>query len=324
MLHILNTFPLRRPPGKKHWKVYKPRSADEQLPRDSSPNFTQAEIGQPVLDVVLEAGDLLYFPRGFIHQATTVPGHHSMHITLSAYQRNSYADLLEHMVPAMLQSTIAQAVLLRRGLPLDVWQCAGLVHSDDDEADARKARVRRALLAQVRTCLELTMKSFAEHIDDAVDKLAVRFQNDALPPALTSAERARTVYGAAAQRVRPESDDADDADEDKVTADEVVAPLPQLDTALRLLRANSVRLVRHSDTEFRIYYHADNTRQYHELEAASVEISATDAPAVEFLVKAYPAWTRPSEWPIEDDEQCVAVAQDLWERGVLVAQDVLQ
>lgn len=31
-------------------------------------NFSEDEIGEPMLDVILEAGDLLYFPRGLIHQ----------------------------------------------------------------------------------------------------------------------------------------------------------------------------------------------------------------------------------------------------------------
>ena len=31
-------------------------------------NFSQEEIGEPILDTVLEAGDILYFPRGMIHQ----------------------------------------------------------------------------------------------------------------------------------------------------------------------------------------------------------------------------------------------------------------
>ena len=31
-------------------------------------NLSQEEIGQPILDVILEPGDLLYFPRGIIHQ----------------------------------------------------------------------------------------------------------------------------------------------------------------------------------------------------------------------------------------------------------------
>ncbi len=35
-----------------------------------------------------QAGDLLYFPRGTIHQAQTPAGvDHSTHLTLSTYQR---------------------------------------------------------------------------------------------------------------------------------------------------------------------------------------------------------------------------------------------
>jgi len=35
-------------------------------------NFTEDDIGSPLLDVTLEAGDLLYFPRGTIHQVRTL------------------------------------------------------------------------------------------------------------------------------------------------------------------------------------------------------------------------------------------------------------
>lgn len=54
--------------GKKRWRVYKPLNKHETLPRFSSPNYLQSDLPEPILDVVLEAGDLLYFPRGFIHQ----------------------------------------------------------------------------------------------------------------------------------------------------------------------------------------------------------------------------------------------------------------
>ena len=33
-----------------------------------SANFAQDELGQMALEVTLEPGDLLYFPRGFTHQ----------------------------------------------------------------------------------------------------------------------------------------------------------------------------------------------------------------------------------------------------------------
>lgn len=50
--------------GKKQWKLYKPRNSNEVLPRFSSKDFGQEEDSLELLmSVVLEPGDLLYFPR---------------------------------------------------------------------------------------------------------------------------------------------------------------------------------------------------------------------------------------------------------------------
>ena len=73
--------------GQKRWRLYDPRTPDEVLPRVSSQNFEQDELGECILDVVLEPGDLLYFPRGVIHQAVTQDENHSLHITVSTYQK---------------------------------------------------------------------------------------------------------------------------------------------------------------------------------------------------------------------------------------------
>ena len=58
-------------------------------------NFSEHEIGEPIFDKVLEPGDCMYFPRGYIHQANTLDESHSLHITLSVYQRTSWGDFLE-------------------------------------------------------------------------------------------------------------------------------------------------------------------------------------------------------------------------------------
>jgi len=65
------------------------------LPRYSSRDFVDAEIGGSLLDVVLEPGDLLYLPRGTIHQAESLPDGSSLHLTVSADHQRSWADLLE-------------------------------------------------------------------------------------------------------------------------------------------------------------------------------------------------------------------------------------
>lgn len=72
------------------------RSEFEVLPRTSSRNFHQNEIGEPILDVILRAGDFLYMPRGYIHQADTLYTEtHSLHLTFSTYQQNSIYDFLQ-------------------------------------------------------------------------------------------------------------------------------------------------------------------------------------------------------------------------------------
>ena len=43
--------------GCKRWRVYAPRCSEEALPRFSSPNFSQDEIGEPVAELTLQAGE---------------------------------------------------------------------------------------------------------------------------------------------------------------------------------------------------------------------------------------------------------------------------
>lgn len=80
--------------GAKRWRVYAPLQG-HALPRYSSRDFNDAEIGEPLLDTILRPGDLLYLPRGTIHQAAALEGHHSMHLTVSAEQRHTWGDFME-------------------------------------------------------------------------------------------------------------------------------------------------------------------------------------------------------------------------------------
>lgn len=72
------------------------------LARHSSKNFKHEELGEPFLEVALEAGSMLYFPRGVIHEGWTDSEAHSLHITVSVYQNNAYVDLLEKALPLAL------------------------------------------------------------------------------------------------------------------------------------------------------------------------------------------------------------------------------
>ena len=145
--------------GYKRWKVYKPMQTNERLPRTSSRDYTTQDLVhiEPVLDIVLGPGDLLYMPRGWIHQACTIPSSknasdddddddddnnnnnknqpHSLHLTISTMQQWAWADYMEILLPEALQATIQSSttVLLREGLPNGFLQYMGAMYDNRTE-----------------------------------------------------------------------------------------------------------------------------------------------------------------------------------------------
>eukprot|EP00984_Skeletonema_dohrnii_P000072 scaffold23_cov101-Skeletonema_dohrnii-CCMP3373.AAC.7 len=121
--------------GYKRWRVYAPLNKRETLPRESSRDYTEKEMEDNMageeMDVVLGPGDVLYLPRGWIHQAETVSrpsgapkmdgvkDDHSLHLTVSAMQNWCWADFLEMLMPEALESaaTSDKSTSLREGLP---------------------------------------------------------------------------------------------------------------------------------------------------------------------------------------------------------------
>ena len=210
--------------GKKRWRLYKPITDAEYLSRYSSRNFDPSEIGEPILDTVVNAGDLLYFPRGTIHQGETIDGSHSLHITLSVYQKNSWCDYLEKLIPEALKSAVASDSSFREGLPIHYLRHVGRVNSTDD------SEVRQNFVDKTK---ELLHKLIDEHldIDKAADQMAKSNVYDFLPPVLSpeelecsvlqDGERITTCNGVVENRIEIEPD-----------------------TRIRLLRSHCIRSVR--------------------------------------------------------------------------------
>ena len=117
--------------GNKHWRLYD-NPEGQKLPRFSSGNFEQKELGPVVMDLVMQPGDLLYFPRGIVHQADAPSAVHSLHITVSTYQRNSWGDLMQKAMEGALATAIEEEPRFREGLPLDFLDHVGLVHADKE------------------------------------------------------------------------------------------------------------------------------------------------------------------------------------------------
>ncbi|XP_019118822.2 ribosomal oxygenase 1 [Larimichthys crocea] len=280
--------------GKKHWRVYNPRTEDEVLPVLSSPNFDQSDIGKPILEVVLEAGDLLYFPRGFIHQGECLPDAHSLHITISSYQKNSWGDLMQKMVPAALEIAMEEDLEFRQGLPLDYLTYMGVQNSDKDDTRRKKFFSR----------IESLMKKLTSYapVDAAVDQKARDYLHDCLPPMLSPEESASSVKGAPVRWERGQ----------------VIGVGAHIttQTKVRVLRAGCARLC--SDGEaVHLYYTTDNSRVYHKEEPKSFEINAEHTDAIEFLIHSYPKFVTVGSFPCDSAEDKVALAELLFERGII-------
>uniref|UniRef100_A0A8C5P2L1 Bifunctional lysine-specific demethylase and histidyl-hydroxylase n=1 Tax=Jaculus jaculus TaxID=51337 RepID=A0A8C5P2L1_JACJA len=283
--------------GRKLWRVYRPRDSSEELALTSSPNFSQEDLGEPVLQTVLEPGDLLYFPRGFIHQAECQDGSHSLHLTLSTYQRNTWGDFLEAVLPLAVQAAIEENVEFRRGLPRDFMDYMGAQHSDSK--DPR----RTAFMEKVRV-LVARLGHFAP-VDAVADQRAKDFIHDSLPPVLTDRERALSVHGLP---IRWEAGKPVNVGAQLTT-----------ETEVHMLQDGIARLVGEGGHLF-LYYTVENSRVYHLEEPKYLEIDPQQADAMELLLRSYPEFVRVGDLPCDSVEDQLSLATMLYDKGLLLTK----
>jgi len=215
--------------GEKRWTLHAPRSEEELLPRIPSDDFEAAALGEPLQVLTLVPGDLLYLPRGTVHQAfTPAGGAASLHLTVSVSRRHTWRDMLELGLLGALETAAATNLAFRRTLPREHLGYMGALHSDS--ADARRAdfsRMAHALLQQVLASLP---------VDAAADQFAcANWMHDRLPPC------------------------APPDDEKRIAADGV-----GLDMRVRMRSRSVARLAIEGELAV-LYHHGTNTRVYHEV-----------------------------------------------------------
>ncbi|EEB11447.1 conserved hypothetical protein [Pediculus humanus corporis] len=288
--------------GQKHWKVYNPRDSSEVLARESSKNFKEDEIGKPILKVTLKPGDMLYFPRGYIHQAKCLPDTHSLHLTVSCYQKNSWADLFEKIFPVALQKAIFEDVEFRKGLPIGYLNHMGMMFSEENNEFRQKFIQKFNELG--RKVLEMCP------IDAGVDQLSTNFIHDALPPCLTEDEK---LYGGDRNVKLPDKNFL-----------HILKNTSNTNLGVKLIRATSARLVCEED-EIYLYYTTDNSLSYHETEVNRCQISTSWAVAVEHLIRNYPNFVEMKDLPVNNNNNKVGNWKEitkfvyfLWQKGLIL------
>jgi lysine-specific demethylase/histidyl-hydroxylase NO66 len=125
--------------GRKHWRVHEPvlQAPLRDQPWDARKAAVAARAADPpLIEAVLECGDSLYLPRGYIHAAASL-GEISGHLTVGVH------PVTRHTLVAELFAALAEDVELRSSLPV------GVDLSDPDviggELEATVAALRAAI-----------------------------------------------------------------------------------------------------------------------------------------------------------------------------------
>ena len=131
--------------GTKRWRIHAPvwdAPLRDQPWTDRRAAVQRAAAEPPLIEAVLEPGDCLYLPRGFLHAATALGGV-STHLTLGVHTWTRYA-LAEQLTTQAL-AAVAQDAAVRGSLALGTDPTRPESLADDVE------QVRAALLEAVRT-----------------------------------------------------------------------------------------------------------------------------------------------------------------------------
>jgi lysine-specific demethylase/histidyl-hydroxylase NO66 len=106
--------------GEKHWTIHEPVLRDPlrtQPWNDRAAEVAAAAEREPVIDAVLQPGDVLYLPRGFLHSATAL-GEISGHLTIGVHSVTRWGAAESAL--DLVRTLAAADPELRGSLPLGV------------------------------------------------------------------------------------------------------------------------------------------------------------------------------------------------------------
>jgi ribosomal protein L16 Arg81 hydroxylase len=166
--------------GVKHWRIY---DSPMRLPDRSLPHHTErGKLGPPLYELDINPGDLIYLPRGFVHEALT-SDEESLHITVGiiAY---TWFDVFTEVLAARRR----QDYRFRGSLP------AGF---------AEQPQITPAMRETFRQLAAALVED--ADVDNALEKVAAHFVSSRQPlldGALSSGNRVEAITPASAVKRR--------------------------------------------------------------------------------------------------------------------------
>ncbi|CUI14636.1 Hypothetical protein, putative [Bodo saltans] len=256
----------------------------------------------PMITTTLRAGDVLYMPRGTVHQGDTYatdPQEDSLHVTFSAFQMHSMADMLLRITQFQIETLAANNVDWRRGVPRSWFRTLGAAYGRGFAEETgvcalhpQDASVRAANLKRIRTLvteLNDALQSAAA-IDNGVDRYALDVLAKAQPPVATSGLNATVEY-----------------------------PTLTIDHCVKLASSNCLRLVMYVPEEAQVFHNGHNSRVCLETSLGHLRFEREFAAAVATLMSSFPTAVRVGDLPMPFEEE-----QDANDNRLLLVQSLLE
>lgn len=158
------------------------------LPEHHSSDIPRSSLRGTGTKVLMKKGDMLYLPRGTIHEALA-ESQFSTHVTISVYQMYNMKKLITNLAPKLLNTAFTENCDLRKGLPL--WMSTELgsfvgiseSHRDNHGDSSPKLPWRESIVKEVKKIVEtLSSHVCLSLLDEVADEMTGDFVMHRLPP----------------------------------------------------------------------------------------------------------------------------------------------
>lgn len=171
--------------GKKHWKVYQnvpiqyPYS-HEQVGKNGLSVSSEILDGPVLMDTTLSPGDVLYMPRGYVHEATSPQDDFSFHVTIAIPTHD--------WTLAVAVTAATQQVLMNDGIENRMAMPLSLLRNDRDAKNNDNEQQNHALLEQQ---LETALNQVRQQV--TIDSILSQMQQKISIHNLRAMEQRRAV-----------------------------------------------------------------------------------------------------------------------------------
>ena len=205
--------------GAKRWRVYEPPAparkpdADPLARGKSHDNLELAELAEPLIDIVLAPGDILYMPAGFPHTTDTIntadageaSGDDSVHLTIGLDTHIWGLNYASLRAGALARAQLPDGLNVHTLPADDYWQMMGIPPSVGF-LDRHRAESEAAVASELARCSRLAEPTrWADASDDelmeTLDTRGVEEQLARHTRRLLDVQRA--MYLDAARNIRP-------------------------------------------------------------------------------------------------------------------------